>query len=67
MRVNITVIFVSRHQLQFNIFCAEDDTEITFDPGDVITGIEQIDEGWWRGYAPNGGYGLFPANYVELI
>lgn len=46
---------------------AEDDTEITFDPGDIITQIEQIDEGWWRGQNPSGNYGLFPANYVELI
>lgn len=46
---------------------AEDDTEVTFDPGDIITQIEQIDEGWWRGQAPSGEFGLFPANYVELI
>ncbi|XP_048037015.1 drebrin-like a isoform X1 [Megalobrama amblycephala] len=46
---------------------ASDDTEITFDPDDIITGIEMIDEGWWRGYSPDGHYGLFPANYVELL
>lgn len=46
---------------------AADESEITFDPGDMITNIEQIDEGWWRGDAPNGGNGLFPANYVELV
>lgn len=44
-----------------------DDTEINFDPGDVITGIEIIDEGWWRGYGPDGHYGMFPANYVEIV
>ncbi len=44
-----------------------DDSEITFDPGDVITHIDQIDEGWWQGLGPDGSYGLFPANYVELI
>lgn len=44
-----------------------DDTEITFDPGDVITEINQIDPGWWQGRAPDGSYGLFPANYVELL
>lgn len=33
----------------------------------IITNIEQIDEGWWRGVAPDGSYGIFPANYVELI
>ncbi|CAJ1067887.1 drebrin-like b isoform X3 [Xyrichtys novacula] len=46
---------------------AADDTEISFDPDDIITGIEMIDEGWWRGYSPDGNFGMFPANYVELI
>uniref|UniRef100_A0A671TA72 Drebrin-like protein B n=1 Tax=Sinocyclocheilus anshuiensis TaxID=1608454 RepID=A0A671TA72_9TELE len=46
---------------------AADDTEISFDPDDIITGIEMIDEGWWRGYNPDGHFGMFPANYVELI
>ncbi|XP_071372721.1 drebrin-like protein B [Centroberyx affinis] len=46
---------------------AADDTEISFDPDDVITGIEMVDEGWWRGYGPDGHYGMFPANYVELL
>ncbi|XP_059610557.1 src substrate cortactin [Phlebotomus argentipes] len=42
---------------------AED--EISFDPEDLITHIEMIDEGWWRGLCKNR-YGLFPANYVQL-
>lgn len=42
---------------------AED--EISFDPDDIITHIDMIDEGWWRGYC-KGQYGLFPANYVSL-
>ncbi|KAM9307385.1 drebrin-like protein B [Pholidichthys leucotaenia] len=46
---------------------AADDTEITFDPDDIITEIDMLDEGWWRGYGPDGHYGLFPANYVELL
>lgn len=46
---------------------AADETEITFDPGDIITHIDAIDEGWWQGLGPNGAYGLFPANYVEVI
>ena len=44
-----------------------DETEISFDPDDIITNIEQIDDGWWRGVAPDGSVGLFPANYVEII
>lgn len=46
---------------------AADETEISFDPDDVITNIDQIDEGWWQGVSPDGTFGLFPANYVELI
>ncbi|XP_073334563.1 drebrin-like protein B [Pagrus major] len=46
---------------------AADDSEITFDPDDIITGIDMLDEGWWRGHGPDGHYGMFPANYVELI
>ncbi|XP_044051809.1 drebrin-like b isoform X6 [Siniperca chuatsi] len=46
---------------------AADDTEISFDPDDIITGIEMIDDGWWRGFSPDGHFGMFPANYVELI
>ncbi|CAL8347111.1 unnamed protein product [Lota lota] len=46
---------------------AADDTEISFDPDDIITGIEMIDEGWWRGYSPDGHFGMFPANYVEMV
>ncbi|KAK4882114.1 hypothetical protein RN001_005433 [Aquatica leii] len=39
--------------------------EISFDPDDIITHVEKIDEGWWRGMC-KGSYGLFPANYVQL-
>ncbi|KAK0420269.1 hypothetical protein QR680_014593 [Steinernema hermaphroditum] len=46
---------------------AEEDNEISFEPDEVITEIEMIDEGWWRGRGPNGNYGLFPANYVKLL
>ncbi|XP_040571864.1 drebrin-like protein [Lepeophtheirus salmonis] len=46
---------------------AADTTEITFDPNQVITHIEKIDPGWWQGVGPDGKFGLFPANYVELI
>ncbi|XP_075714787.1 drebrin-like protein isoform X4 [Rhinoderma darwinii] len=46
---------------------AADDTEISFDPDQIIAHIEMIDDGWWRGYGPDGHYGMFPANYVELM
>lgn len=46
---------------------ASDDTEISFDPDDIITNVEILDEGWWTGTAPNGSSGMFPSNYVEVI
>ncbi|CAG2256406.1 ABP1 [Mytilus edulis] len=46
---------------------ATDDTEISFDPGDIITNVEMIDEGWWTGTGPSGHTGMFPANYVEVV
>lgn len=47
------------------VFVPAGDDEISFDPDDIITNIEMIDEGWWRGVC-RGAYGLFPANYVEV-
>nr|XP_057933972.1 src substrate protein p85-like [Doryrhamphus excisus] len=44
----------------------EDTDEISFNPDDVITDIEMIDEGWWKGRC-HGRTGLFPAAYVELM
>ena len=44
---------------------AAESDEISFDPDDVITNIEMIDEGWWRGQC-RGKFGLFPANYVKI-
>jgi len=46
---------------------ASDETEISFDPGQIISHIDQIDPGWWQGLGPSGNYGLFPANYVDII
>nr|XP_055056038.1 drebrin-like protein B isoform X1 [Misgurnus anguillicaudatus] len=46
---------------------AEDDTELSFEPGDVISDVEPLDEAWWRGSSQDGRQGLFPANYVETI
>uniref|UniRef100_A0A8C4YZA2 Hematopoietic cell-specific Lyn substrate 1 n=1 Tax=Gadus morhua TaxID=8049 RepID=A0A8C4YZA2_GADMO len=43
---------------------AED--EIAFEEDDIITHIEMVDEGWWRGQR-GGRSGLFPAAYVQLV
>lgn len=45
---------------------AADSDEISFDPDEIITNIEMIDDGWWRGECRNQ-VGLFPANYVQLL
>lgn len=66
-QVWVDFTFCSVSLLQIIIYDLADDSEINFDPGDVITHIDQIDEGWWQGLGPDGSYGLFPANYVELI
>ncbi|XP_026086917.1 src substrate cortactin-like isoform X2 [Carassius auratus] len=39
--------------------------EISFMPGDIITNVEMVDEGWWKGTC-HGRTGLFPASFVEL-
>ena len=48
-------------------FYSADETEISFDPDDIITHVDMIDPGWYQGLAPDGTYGLFPANYVEIL
>jgi hypothetical protein len=48
-------------------YVAGEENEITFDPDEIITDIEMIDEGWWIGTAPDGRRGMFPSNYVQLI
>ena len=48
-------------------FILENDEEITFDPGDLITEVDHFDEGWFRGRGRDGRYGKFPSNYVELV
>ncbi|XP_077356029.1 src substrate protein p85-like isoform X3 [Festucalex cinctus] len=44
----------------------EDTDEMSFNPDDVVTDIEMIDEGWWKGRC-HGRTGLFPAAYVRLM
>jgi len=47
-------------------YAATDADEISFQPNNMITDIQMVDEGWWQG-ACNGKYGLFPANYVQIL
>ena len=48
-------------------FQAFEEAEISFDSGDFITHINQIDSGWCQGLRPDGKYGIFPANYVQVV
>ena len=44
-------------------FLAENDDELGFRKGDVITIVKKEDEGWWTGEL-DGRTGIFPSNYV---
>ncbi|KAJ3212627.1 Triose-phosphate Transporter [Entophlyctis luteolus] len=46
---------------------AQEDNEISFAEGELISEIEKTDEGWWQGRNAAGQVGLFPATYVEEI
>ena len=61
--------FIIMHLLlhYVTVFISAEANEISFDPDDILTNIEQIDSGWWIGTAPDGNHGMFPANYVELV
>lgn len=47
-------------------YVAEEENELSFKEGDIITITYQDDSGWWEGELA-GKSGLFPGNYVELI
>ncbi|OUM60404.1 hypothetical protein PIROE2DRAFT_52039 [Piromyces sp. E2] len=44
---------------------AQEDNEISFKEGDIITELNFVTDDWWEGVA-NGKRGLFPGNYVEV-
>lgn len=49
-------------------YTAEEDDEISIQPGDVLTIEEEDDEGWYYGHRQSdNGYGKFPGNYVEVL
>uniref|UniRef100_A0A3Q2Q6X6 Endophilin-A2 n=1 Tax=Fundulus heteroclitus TaxID=8078 RepID=A0A3Q2Q6X6_FUNHE len=47
-------------------FVAENDGELGFCEGEIITLVSQIDENWFEGRL-RGQSGLFPTNYVEVV
>ncbi|KAI8098807.1 uncharacterized protein BX664DRAFT_319644 [Halteromyces radiatus] len=47
---------------------AGESNEMTLVEGEVVTEIDQVDDGWWFGISEDGKkQGLFPANYVQLL
>lgn len=52
---------------------AEDDDELTFEPGEVINVIEfdddeEQDDGWLKGFSTSSNvHGVFPANFTQPI
>ena len=44
----------------------EDEDDLQFKEGDLITLIERVDENWFLGEL-NGRDGIFPENYVEVL
>jgi hypothetical protein len=47
-------------------FAGQQEDELTFEAGDVITLVSRDEADWWRGEI-DGRVGVFPANYVEPI
>ncbi|KAM9296419.1 LIM and SH3 domain protein 1 [Gastrophryne carolinensis] len=49
-------------------YTAADDDEVSFQDGDTIVNVQQIDDGWMYGTVERtGDTGMLPANYVESI
>lgn len=47
-------------------FLGENEDELSFKAGDVITELEPIDDAWMRGELM-GRAGMFPKNYVQFL
>lgn len=45
---------------------AENEGDLAFHAGDIITVVSRDDSGWWTG-SIGGATGLFPANYVQIM
>uniref|UniRef100_A0A8D2ML51 SH3 domain-containing protein n=1 Tax=Zonotrichia albicollis TaxID=44394 RepID=A0A8D2ML51_ZONAL len=45
-------------------YSAQNDDELAFSKGQIITVLSREDPDWWKGEV-NGHVGLFPSNYVK--
>ncbi|TPX43830.1 hypothetical protein SeLEV6574_g04842 [Synchytrium endobioticum] len=46
-------------------YTAEESNEISFDEGEIITNVHEIDANWWQGQNSKGDTGLFASNFVQ--
>ncbi|KAK5941292.1 actin binding protein [Knufia obscura] len=46
---------------------AQEDNEISFTEGEILTDIQKVDPDWWVVTNTKGQQGLVPANYLQLI
>ena len=46
---------------------ASNEDELSFAAGDIITFIEEIEDGWAKGELESGQSGLYPTNFVKVI
>ncbi|KNC72732.1 hypothetical protein SARC_14707, partial [Sphaeroforma arctica JP610] len=47
-------------------FVPEEEEELSFEKGDIITVLAKEEENWWRGSC-NGREGVFPHSYCEPV
>lgn len=47
-------------------FHSEDPASLSFQKGELIQVLTQLESGWWYGYCP-GARGWFPSNYVQVL
>jgi hypothetical protein len=46
-------------------YVAQEDNEVPFAEGDLLTLLDRLDEDWWLVRNSAGQYGLVPSNYVQ--
>ena len=67
LKTSVQVIFdmLSVEVLVEHEYIATEQDELTIKPGDIITNVEKLSDGWWEGML-NGKRGLFPDNFVKV-
>ena len=49
------------------LLVTDDEDEISFSAGDIITNLKPLGEDWRMGTAPDGRRGVLPAGYIEPL